>query len=202
MAGPAIIEIIPIDRCDHHMRKTQAPDGSGDILRFVRIDTIGPAGCDVGECAGPGAHAAQDHHGRMLLLPAFADVRTGRFFAHGVEVERAHELAGCVIFRRSRSLDPDPVGLAWGHAGAPVHLLRMAWAGDRVGDGAGQGRTGALRRNQMWRTLPYAARTLSWIISESVGCGKMLAMSSASVDSRVRAMAKPWISSVTSAPIM
>src|SRR5882757_2048704 len=45
-----------------------------------------------------------------------------------------------------------------------------------------------------------AARTLSCIISESVGCGKTDWISSSSVVSRFMAMTKPWISSVTSAP--
>ena len=44
--------------------------------------------------------------------------------------------------------------------------------------------------------------TLSCIISESVGCGKTVWISSSSVVSNFIAMVKPWISSVTSAPTM
>lgn len=49
-------------------------------------------------------------------------------------------------------------------------------------------------------TRPYASRTLSFIISERVGCGKTECISSSSVVSRFMAITKPWMSSVTSAP--
>ena len=75
------------------------------------------AGLDVAEGAGPGAGVAQDHHRRMLLGPAFADVRAGRFLAHRRKVELAHQPARLVIAFADRRLDPDPVGLALSAAG-------------------------------------------------------------------------------------
>src|SRR5690606_10859425 len=55
---------------------------------------------------------------------------------------------------------------------------------------------------QTWMTRPLASRTLSCMVSDSVGCGKTLWISSSSVVSRFIATTKPWMSSVTSAPTM
>ena len=57
----------------------------------MRIEQIGPAGRDVAEGAGAGADGAQDHHRRVLLLPALADIGAGRLLADGVELELAHQ---------------------------------------------------------------------------------------------------------------
>ena len=83
-----------------------------DMLGLERIDRARHAGLDVAEGAGPRAGVAEDHHRRVLLGPAFADVRAGRFLAHGGEIELAHQPARRVIAFADRRLDPDPVGLA------------------------------------------------------------------------------------------
>ena len=60
----------------------------------------------------PCADITQNHHRRVLLAPALADIGASRLFAHGVEVEFAHELARLVIALAYRSADADPVGFA------------------------------------------------------------------------------------------
>jgi hypothetical protein len=87
-------------------------DRLGDALRLAGVERAGHAGADVAEGAGPRARVAEDHHRRVLLGPALADVRAGRFLAHSREVEFAHQPARCVIAFADRRLDPDPVGLA------------------------------------------------------------------------------------------
>jgi hypothetical protein len=82
------------------------------VLGLKRIDRSRHPGLDVAERAGTGADIAEDHHRSVLLGPAFADVRTGGFFAHRVEIEIAHQLAGFAIALAGRGLDADPVGLA------------------------------------------------------------------------------------------
>ena len=64
-----------------------------NMLGLERIDRARHAGLDVAEGAGPRAGVAEDHHRRVLLGPAFADVRAGRLLAHGREVELAHQPA-------------------------------------------------------------------------------------------------------------
>ena len=90
--------------CSRPSAATASPTRS----RLVRVEPVGPAGRDVAEGAGAGADRAQDHHRRVLLLPALADIGAGRLLAHGVELELAHQLARLVIFRRVRRLDADP----------------------------------------------------------------------------------------------
>ena len=68
-----------------------------DMLRLVRVELVGPPGRDIAEGAGARADGAEDHHRRVLLLPALADIGAGRLLADGVELELAHQLARLVI---------------------------------------------------------------------------------------------------------
>ena len=94
------------------MLEAELGGGDRDMLGLQRIDRARHAGLDVAEGAGPRAGVAEDHHRRVLLGPAFADVRAGRFLAHRGQVQRAHQLARLGIAGAGRRLDPDPVGLA------------------------------------------------------------------------------------------
>ena len=95
------------------MAEAELGGGVGDMLGLERIDRARHAGLDVAEGAGAGAGVAQDHHRRVLLGPAFADIRAGRFLAHGGEVEPAHQrLARFGEAGAGRRLDANPVGLA------------------------------------------------------------------------------------------
>ncbi len=94
------------------MLEAELGRGNRDVLGLERIDLARHAGLDVAESAGPRADVAEDHHRRVLLGPALADIGAGGLFAHGVEPEPAHQLAGFVVALADRGLDPDPVGLA------------------------------------------------------------------------------------------
>ena len=85
----AVGQVVAVDRGDDDMLEAQLGRGDRDMLGLQRIDRARHAGLDVAEGAGPGAGVAQDHHRRVLLGPAFADVRAGRFLAHRREVERS-----------------------------------------------------------------------------------------------------------------
>ena len=112
LAGAAIVEIVAIDRGHDDMFEAELRHRLADVLRLVRIERVGLAGRDVAEGAGARADGAEDHHRRVLLLPALADIGAGRLLADGVELELAHQLARREILRRIRRLDPNPVGLA------------------------------------------------------------------------------------------
>ena len=83
-----------------------------DMLGLERIHRPRHARLDVAEGAGPRAGVAEDHHRRVLLGPALADVRAGRFLANSSETEVAHQPARRVIAFADWRLDADPVGLA------------------------------------------------------------------------------------------
>ena len=110
------------------MFQAQLGRGDRDMLRLQRVDRARHAGLDVAEGAGPGAGVAEDHHRRVLLGPAFADVRAGRFLADRRQVEFAHQLARLVIAFADRRLDPDPVGLALLRAGEELGAVRSCGA--------------------------------------------------------------------------
>ena len=108
----AVGKVVAVHRGDDDMLEAELGRGDGDMLRLHRIDRPWHSRLHVAEGAGAGAGIAEDHHGRVLLGPALADVRTGRFLADGRQVEPAHQLAGFVEAGADRGLDPDPVGLA------------------------------------------------------------------------------------------
>jgi hypothetical protein len=87
----AVGQIVAVDRGDDDMLEAELGRRGRDMLGLERIDRARHAGLDVAEGAGPGAGVAEDHHRRVLLGPAFADVRAGRFLAHRREVELAHQ---------------------------------------------------------------------------------------------------------------
>ena len=124
----AVGQIVAVDRGDDDMLEAQLGRRGRDMLGLERIDRARHAGLDVAEGAGAGAGVAEDHHRRVLLGPALADVRAGRFLAHRGEVELAHQPPRRVIAFADRRLDPDPVGLAlaWAGRGGGVHGGQIA----------------------------------------------------------------------------
>ena len=87
--------------------------GLGQMRRLVRVEPAGQAGLDVAEGAGAGAGVAQDHHRRVLLRPALADVRAGRLLADRVQLLVRASAGGSRGIRRDRGLDPIQAGLRW-----------------------------------------------------------------------------------------
>ena len=83
MLRAAVGEIVAIDRRDNDVRKAELGGCLADTRRFIRIERTRHAGLDVAEGAGARASVAQDHEGRVLLLPALADIRAAGFLAHG-----------------------------------------------------------------------------------------------------------------------
>ncbi len=99
MLRPAIVEIVAVDRGDDDVRQAEGCHRLADTLRLVAIEQIGPSGRDIAKSAGAGAHPAEDHDRRVLLLPAFADVRAGGFLADGIEMQLAHQPPRRQVFR-------------------------------------------------------------------------------------------------------
>ena len=92
--------------------EAQLGGGDGDMLGLERIDRARHAGLDVAEGAGAGAGVAEDHHRRVLLGPALADIGAGRLLADRGEAQPAHQRLGLHEAGADRRLHPDPVGLA------------------------------------------------------------------------------------------
>ena len=112
LARAAVGQVVAVHRGDDDMLQAHLHRRLGDMLGLQRIDLAGHAGLDVAEAAGARADVAQDHHRRVFLGPALADIRARRFLAHGDEVLRAHQRAGLGEPFRGGGLDADPVGLA------------------------------------------------------------------------------------------
>ncbi len=112
LSCPAIGQVVAIDRSDDNMLQPELRRSLGDVSGFLLIDPARHPGLDVAEGAGPGAGVAQDHHRRMLLRPALADIGAGGLLAHGIEIQIAHKLARLAELWRCRRLHPDPVRFA------------------------------------------------------------------------------------------
>ena len=126
MCGPAIRQVVAVDRGDHHVAQTEPGDGVGDAGGFVGLQRAGLAGAHVAEAAGAGAGVAHDHHGGVALRPALADIRAGGLLANRHQAVVAHQRAGLVIDRVVRRLDPDPGGFALDRILRPMGLFRMS----------------------------------------------------------------------------
>ncbi len=94
------------------MLEPQLGSGRRDMLWLERIHGTRHARPHIAEGARPRASVAEDHHRRVLLGPAFADVRARSLLTDGGEIKLAHQAASLVIAFADRRLDPDPVGLA------------------------------------------------------------------------------------------
>ena len=126
MRSTSVGKIVAVDRRHHHMGEREIGDGPPNPRGLERIERAGTAGAHVAEGASPGAGVAEDHHGRVPLAPALADIRAGSLLAHGVEAVLAQGRARFVKGMRPRRPDADPVGLPQdGRIGQP-RLLRMA----------------------------------------------------------------------------
>ena len=101
------------------------------MLWFERVYRLWHARFDVTEGTCPRANVAQYHHRRVLLGPAFADIRTRRLFTHCIEIEVAHQPAGLIETRTTRRFYANPVrlaltGRALGRCHGRVHLTQIA----------------------------------------------------------------------------
>jgi hypothetical protein len=83
MRRAAIGQVVAVDRGDDDMRRPSVATASATRCRLGRVERAGQAGRHVAEGAGAGAGLAHDHHGGVALAPALADIRAGRFLAHG-----------------------------------------------------------------------------------------------------------------------
>src|SRR5258708_1067868 len=89
MAGAAIVEIVAVDRGHNDVLEAERGDRLPDPRWLVRIEQIGPAGCDIAEGAGAGAHSAEEHYGRVLFLPPLDDIVAARPPATPIDLEVA-----------------------------------------------------------------------------------------------------------------
>ena len=118
LARTAIGQVIAIHRSNHDMLQPHFCSRYRNMFGLKRIDGAGHARLDVAKCAGAGANITEDHHRRMLLGPALADIRARRFFTHRCEIEVAHQFARLIKTCAGRGLYPDPIGFALTRSGA------------------------------------------------------------------------------------
>ena len=108
--------------CDKRERRNRV----GDACRLARVDRPRLASAHIAEGARPGAGVAEDHEGRMALLPALADIRARGLFADGGEASLPQDAARILEAWRGGCPHPDPGRLRQdGRVGQP-RLLGMA----------------------------------------------------------------------------
>ena len=97
MGRAAVGQVVAVDRGDHHVLQPHLRHRLADARRFGGIERPGLAGGDVAEGAGPGADLAHDHHGRVRLLPALADVGAAGLLADGDQAVLAHDVRASAL---------------------------------------------------------------------------------------------------------
>ena len=84
LTGAAIRQVIAVNGRNDNMFKAHLGRCNRHMLWFKRVNRAWHPCFNVAERTSPCANIPQDHHRSMLLRPAFADIGTRRFFAHGV----------------------------------------------------------------------------------------------------------------------
>ena len=108
MFGPAIVQIVAVHRGDDHMFQAQLADRMGHLAGFKRVQRLRLAGRDIAKGAAARADLAHDHHGRVTLAPAFADIWAARLFADGHQLLRLQNIARLLVALGRGGLDADP----------------------------------------------------------------------------------------------
>src|SRR5271165_5629758 len=129
MPGPAVGEIVTVDRGHHDMGEAELGDGVGDTARLVGVERVRQPGTHIAKGAGAGAGLAHDHEGRVALVPTLADVGAARLLADGSELVPPHQRPRLSVDGGTRRFDPDPGGLAGDRLVWPMRLLGVARAG-------------------------------------------------------------------------
>src|SRR5262249_60297547 len=148
----------------YHVPEAELRGRFGDSSGLGGIERAGQAGLDVAEGARARAGVAHQHEGRVLLVPALADIGTPRLLADGMQAVRAHDRTRLAIAFRHRRLDPDPIGLFQRRCVRPMRLLGMARAAAGV-ENDGHGSSGTYLRMRASRRKPHAAqmwRRIAW----------------------------------------
>ena len=101
MMRAAIGKIVAIDGGDDHMSRPSLATASATRRGSSVSSGERQAGRDIAKGAGARADAAHDHHRRVPLLPAFADIGAAGFLADRVETVLADDGQGLVVTRRA-----------------------------------------------------------------------------------------------------
>ena len=84
MSGPAVAQVIAVDRGHHHVTQVHRAHGLGQMRRLVDVQRLGTPMRHIAKRAAAGAQGAHDHEGGGAVAEALAQIRAGRFFAYRV----------------------------------------------------------------------------------------------------------------------
>jgi len=127
MHRTAVFKVVAVNGCYDDVLQTHFCDSFCHAARFVSVYACKWfAGGYITERASACAYVAQNHHGCVLFLPAFADIGAAGFLADRYEAFRFHKFTRFSISRRTGRLDADPVRLAQNRCVRTRLLLRVA----------------------------------------------------------------------------
>ena len=93
------------------MLKPHLRNGLCHAFRLMGVKEVRTTRFHIAKSASAGADFAQNHDGRVLFRPAFANIGASCFFTNGVELLLTHKFARFVIFLGNRGFDPNPIWL-------------------------------------------------------------------------------------------
>src|SRR6266404_6967237 len=123
MLRAAVTQVVAIDAGDHDVAKLQRGNCLGQVQRLFGIEWQRTSVSYVAERTAARAKLAHDHERRRAFAEALADVRTGRFFANGMEIVLPQD-----------ALDVVKAGGGWRSRADPRRLLQPLRDNDFYGN--------------------------------------------------------------------
>src|SRR5262252_10462209 len=111
MLRAPIAQIVTVHTRDDDEGELERRDDLGEIGRLLRVEGQRAAMPDVTERTTARADVAHDHERRRAFAEAFADVRAGGLFAHGVQSVLAKDLLDLVEARTRGRTHANPFRL-------------------------------------------------------------------------------------------
>jgi len=110
VCGATILQVVPSDSGNDHVRQGHAPSGFRDALRFVRFQSVRFGGRNGTEAASASAAVPGDHESCSAFAPAFPMVGAFGALANGVQLEVVEQMARLSERGAGRKTQSKPLG--------------------------------------------------------------------------------------------
>jgi hypothetical protein len=117
----AVRQVVAVDGSQHDVFEVHQLDRAGRVLDLLGVEPAARVTrVDGAKLTRARANGAHEHQRGRAVVPALADVRTDRFFAHGSEPVRTHRRAQILEALAARQSRFQPRRLRLSRRGAPI----------------------------------------------------------------------------------
>src|SRR4051794_36101724 len=103
------------------MAQPKGLDRARHALGLILVQRLGLALADGTIAAPTRAEVAQQKERRRPKVPALADIRAVRFFAHGMQIQATHQVLKVFVILPHGSFDLQPGWTLWARRGGSLH---------------------------------------------------------------------------------